>query len=197
MKKTTKIQTHHILQILSYLTLILTICLTIYLWSIGTFTNIRVLRTLVGLDQHPLLAPIIFMLLQILQVIVPIIPGVLTLTAGVILFGPWWGFVFNLSGVVIGSSLAFLLARYFGGILMPHLFSEKQRTKYLTWLDKKNRSFTTFFAVAILLPGFPDDLLTMVAGLSKMSLRAFIIIIITTKPWTIAVYSGLDKLFVG
>ncbi|MCT4396021.1 TVP38/TMEM64 family protein [Periweissella beninensis] len=197
MKKTTKIQTYHVLQIISYLSIIATLSLMVYLWQIGAFTNLKVLQKLVGLDAHPLLAPLIFIALQICQIIIPIIPGALTLTAGVLLFGPWWGFLYNYLGIIIGSTLAFLLARYFGGQLLIHLFSLKQRTKYLTWLDHNERRFAKFFIVAILLPGFPDDLLTMIAGLSKMSLRTFCIIILIAKPLSIASYSGLAKLFIG
>ncbi|WP_225353487.1 VTT domain-containing protein [Lacticaseibacillus thailandensis] len=49
--------------------------------------------------------------------------------------------------------------------------------------------------MAILLPVAPDDFLCMLAGLTKMSLRKFVWIIVLCKPWTILAYSmGMNKL---
>nr|WP_263848867.1 hypothetical protein [Lacticaseibacillus thailandensis] len=46
-----------------------------------------------------------------------------------------------------------------------------------------------------MLPVAPDDFLCMLAGLTKMSLRKFVWIIVLCKPWTILAYSmGMNKL---
>lgn len=188
----TKIKTHKIIAWASYLVLALIIALGIYLWYIGAFTHIEVIRRIVGVDTHPILAPIIFFVLQIIQIVIPIIPGSLTLSAGVILFGPWMGFVYNYTSIVLGSILAFMLGRYFGHKLLKHLVSPEKQMKYLKWLDDEKR-FTKIFFLAILLPGAPDDILSMMAGLSKMTPRTFIIIMLVGKPLSIAAYSGLFR----
>lgn len=189
MKKSTKPHTSKIFKYLSYIVLLVILLLSIYLWYLGAFTNINVLREIVGVDTHPLLAPIIFFALQIFQILVPIIPGSVTLTAGVVLFGPWLGFFYNYTSIVIGSTLAFLLARFYGQKLIIHYIDSKSQAKYLKWIEN-DKKFTRIFAIAILLPGAPDDILSMIAGISKMKLKTFIIIMIIAKPLSIAAYSG-------
>ncbi|CAH0416663.1 TVP38/TMEM64 family protein [Periweissella fabaria] len=187
MAKTTK--TNQIFKYLSYFVLILLAVLGLYLWYIGAFTDIKVLRSIVGINTHPLLAPVIFFALQIFQILIPIIPGTITLTAGVVLFGPWLGFVYNYTSIVLGSTLAFLLVRRFGKAFVTNYIDEGKHTKYLKWIEDKQK-FTRIFAIAILLPGAPDDILSMLAGLSEMRLRTFIIILLIAKPLSIAAYSG-------
>lgn len=184
-----KNHTSKIFKYLSYIVLIILAGLSLYLWYIGAFTDIKVLRAIVGVDTHPLLAPLIFFALQIFQILIPIIPGTITLTAGVVLFGPWLGFIYNYSSIVLGSTLAFLLVRRFGKAFVENYIDEGQHTKYFKWIEDEQK-FTRIFAVAILLPGAPDDLLSMLAGLSAMRLRTFIIIMLIAKPLSIAVYSG-------
>ena len=66
-----------------------------------------------------ILGPIIFMLLQILQVVIPIIPGGISSAAGVLIFGPYLGFVYNYVGISIGSVIIFLLGRRYGKTIYP------------------------------------------------------------------------------
>ena len=42
---------------------------------------------------------LLFVVFQAVQVVVPILPGGLGCLAGVLLFGPWWGFVYNYIGI--------------------------------------------------------------------------------------------------
>jgi uncharacterized membrane protein YdjX (TVP38/TMEM64 family) len=63
-------------------------------------------------DVGPL-APVVFVLLRALQVVVGPIPGQLTAVAGGLLFG-WPGLLYSLVGVEIGSVVAFALSRRLG-----------------------------------------------------------------------------------
>ncbi|MGM0240882.1 TVP38/TMEM64 family protein [Enterococcus sp. AZ103] len=131
--------------------------------------------------------PMFFILFQIIQVVIPILPGGLSLSLGVLAFGSTWGFIYNYLGIVMGSIISFLLIRKFGKPLIQQLVSEKNYQKIMHYLDNKQR-FTRFFALAILSPVAPDDLLCMVAGLSKMKLSTFTLIIILAKPFSIFAY---------
>ena len=59
--------------------------------------------------------------------------------------------------------------------------------------DKKSKSkgkkFDKFFALAIFFTCAPDDVLCMIAGLTKMSWKKFSAIILLGKPASIAAYS--------
>jgi uncharacterized membrane protein YdjX (TVP38/TMEM64 family) len=126
--------------------------------------------------------------LQIVQVVIPIIPGGLGCLAGVLIFGPVWGFIYNYIGIVIGSVLNFLFARRYGKPFVQSLVREKTYKKYIGWLDRES-AFDKWFALAIFLPVAPDDFLCMVAGMTRMTLKRFTAIIILCKPCSILAYS--------
>lgn len=145
--------------------------------------------------QEGIWGPIIFIIIQLVQVIIPIIPGGVSCAAGVILFGPWAGLFYNYVGIVGGSFINFYLARKFGVNLVKAIVSENAYEKYSNWLDQ-GKKFDKFFAFAIFFPVALDDLLCMIAGLTKMSLKTFSTIIIFGKPASIAMYS-LALLYAG
>lgn len=122
------------------------------------------------LYQMGIWAPLIFILVQIIQVIYPIIPGGLTCVLGHVMFGPLWGFIYNSIGIFIGSIAAFLLARNYGETFAKAFVSDKTYDKYIPYLNKGSY-FEGFLVTAFLLPGFPDDFLCMVSGLSKITLK--------------------------
>lgn len=142
-----------------------------------------------------LLAPAVCMIIQAIQVVIPILPGAIGCVVSVILFGPVWGFIINYLGISIGSIIAFLLSKKYGIKLIKSIFGVKTFNKYNNWLEK-GKFFNIFFAVAIFAPIAPDDFLCYLAGLTKMSVRKFAIIIILCKPFSILLYSiGLTALF--
>ena len=58
-------------------------------------------------------APVIFFLLQILQIVAAPIPGNVTALVGGALFGFWKSFIITVLALVIGSSIAFLLVKVY------------------------------------------------------------------------------------
>ena len=131
---------------------------------------------------------VLFILFQAVQVVVPVLPGGIGCLAGVLIFGPVWGFVYNYVGICIGSLAAFAVARNCGKPLLTMLFSEKTIAKYSRWAEERNR-FARLFALAIFLPVAPDDFLCYLAGTTEMSWRQYTAIILLGKPIAIALYS--------
>lgn len=168
------------------------ICLTgaiafvIYGIQKGVFADRKAMEELV--NKGGMWAPFLFMLIQSVQVVVPIIPGGISCAAGVILFGAWYGLLYNYVGIVIGSLINFYLARRYGQYFVKLFVKKATYDKYAVWLEKGNK-FEKFFAAAIVFPCAPDDLLCMIAGLTKMSWKKFSAIILLGKPASIAVYS--------
>lgn len=170
----------------SLMALIGSIALAIYWSRLGLFNNTTALQAYLG--HSVLIGPLIFITIQIIQVVIPVIPGGISTAAGVLVFGPLWGFIYNYVGIAIGSIFNFLLARQFGKSFILHVINEKTYDKYIgTITEKKN--FARFFALAIFLPVAPDDVLCLMAGLTEMSLKKFTWIIILCKPASIAAYS--------
>ncbi|WP_181429476.1 TVP38/TMEM64 family protein [Enterococcus plantarum] len=175
-----------IINCISIVGIIATIAVTIYFIRLGVFKDVDALRGLVG--DSVILGPILFMLIQIIQVVIPIIPGGISCVAGVLIFGPFAGFIYNYVGIAIGSVIIFLLGRQYGKPFILSLVSDKTYNKYIGWLDNEKR-FERLFALAIFLPIAPDDALCLMAGLTKMSLKKFTLIIILAKPVSIFLYS--------
>ena len=190
-KKTDKVQL--ILQLCTWISFLMIGTFLMYGFKRGIFSSSETLeKYIISLG---LLAPIVCMIIQAIQVVIPILPGAIGCVVSVILFGPIWGFIINYLGISIGSIVAFLLSRKYGVKLINSIFGIKTFSKYTTWLEK-GKLFDIFFAVAIFAPIAPDDFLCYLAGLTKMSIRRFTIIIFLCKPFSILLYSiGLTALF--
>lgn len=152
----------------------------------GNFQSIESMENYV--KQFGIAAPLIFILIQILQVVIPILPGFIGCAAGAILFGSIGGFFCNYIGISLGSLAAFLLARKYGIGFVKKIISEEKYEKYAGWLDKK-KQFTIVLFLTILLPLAPDDIFCYISGLTKMEFQKFAWIIILAKPWCILAYS--------
>ncbi len=126
-----------------------------------------------------ILAPLVFCVLQVVQVIISPIPGNITTLAGGLLFGFGKGFLMSYVSIVIGSMLAFGLARAFGKPLVVKLVGEKITHKYMDVLSSRQKVVLVFM---FLLPFFPDDALCLIAGLSGISWGFFIAIQLLARP---------------
>ena len=182
-----------VFQAASLFGLLLCIAAAVWAWNAGLQTSQERMQAFVA--SCGAAGGLLFVAFQAVQVVVPVLPGGLGCLAGVVLFGPALGFVYNYVGICIGSLLAFAVARSCGRPLLRLLFSEKLLTKYSSWTEQNNR-FARLFALAIFFPVAPDDFLCYLAGTTSMTWRRFTAIILLGKPLSIALYSlGLTVLF--
>lgn len=158
----------------------------------GVFTNKDQLQLFIS--QRGVWGPLLFVGIQIVQVVFPIIPGGVTCLAGVIMFGPVWAFIYSFIGIITGSCINFYLAKQYGESFVKKMVDPSVYDKYMKKLNKGKR-FDILFTAAIVLPGAPDDILCMLAGLTKMSWGKFLIIMLLGRPLSIAFYSCSAFLF--
>lgn len=125
------------------------------------------------------LAPVIFLLMQIAQTIISPIPGNLIALAGGSIFGGLTASLLSSSGIIIGSIIAFYMARFFGKPLVIKLIGEPVYNKYSSFLTNKG---TTSLLILFFLPFFPDDAFCFLAGLSKLPSKLFLILVIIGRP---------------
>lgn len=118
-------------------------------------------------------APLAYILLQIIQVIIAPIPGGAIEFLGGVLFGVKAGFIYSMIGLLIGSWIAFSLARIFEKIAVEKFVSEQTRKKF-DYLVEHEGVILSF--ILFLLPGFPKDALCYILGLTPMHLGIFLII---------------------
>lgn len=65
------------------------------------------------LDTSGSFAPIIFILIYILGICL-FVPGTIITALGAAIFGPYWGFVYVLTGAILGATVTFFIGRYLG-----------------------------------------------------------------------------------
>ncbi|WP_191014397.1 TVP38/TMEM64 family protein [Treponema zioleckii] len=159
----------------------------IYQYKNGRFSDAATFRDYI--QSFGYFGFIILTVFQCVKVLYAIIPGTIGCIAGAGLFGTIPGFICNYIGICSGSILAFLISRKFGDSMMRLVFSEKRYNQCLKWMQKWHKSYSIFLWIAILLPISPDDFLCYFTGLTKMKFKRFLIIILTSKPLTILVYS--------
>ena len=116
---------------------------------------------------------LVFISLQILQVIAAPIPGEVTGLIGGYIYGPVLGTVYSTIGLTIGSWLAFALARFFGLPLVEKTVKPEIIQKYDFFLEHRGL-FLSF--LLFLIPGFPKDYLCFIMGLSHMITWHFLVI---------------------
>lgn len=182
-----------LLQSISLLGLALCAGLACYGFSSGILTSPDALQKFIA--RFGAAGAVLFIAFEAVQEVIPILPGGLGCLGGVLLFGPWYGFLYNYIGICIGSLWAFGIAKNCGRPILKRLFSDKTIQKYDTWTETEGR-FDKLFALAIFLPVAPDDFLCYLAGTTRLSWTRFTTIILLGKPAAIALYSlGLTAVF--
>ncbi|HEY4513510.1 MAG TPA: VTT domain-containing protein [Candidatus Paceibacterota bacterium] len=116
-------------------------------------------------------APLAFILIQALQVIITPISHYSIGVIGGFLYGPYLGALYNWIGRMIGHTAAFFIARTFGRKFAEKFVTPETLQKYDKYVS--NKSFVLF--LLYFLPFFPDDELSYLSGLSKMKFRAFFV----------------------
>lgn len=117
-------------------------------------------------------APLIFIGVQILQVVIAPIPGEASGFIGGFLFGTMDGFLYSTVGLTIGSVINFSIGRMMGKGFIRKLIPENQ-LRQLSKLVRHQGAVVLF--ILFLFPGFPKDYLCLFLGVSDISFRLFII----------------------
>ena len=159
----------------------------VYEYSKGRFKSEDSLREYI--DSFGIYGPLVLAFFQAVKVVYTVIPGALGCIVGATLFGTVEGFFCSYIGICAGSILAFTLSRKFGVSFVSSLMGEKHYNKCIKWLNRNRKNYSVFLWIAITFPFSPDDFLCYFSGLTHLSYKKFIIILLTSKPWTILAYS--------
>lgn len=133
-------------------------------------------------------APIIFVFVQISQIIYPIIPLGLTNVIGFLIFGVELGTVLNVIGLITGSAINFYLGRKFGGTIVKAFISDEDYEKYVGVLNR-GEAFDRLLMIGFIAPIFPDDIFCMIAGMSDMRFKRFMKYVILYRPTSMFIYT--------
>lgn len=127
---------------------------------------------------------LVFFFLQLVSSVVAPIPSNITALAGGLLFGTVPAFLLTWSAVTLGSLVVFFLARALGQDWVGRFVGRKLSARYLDVLRRKR---DTFLFLAFLFPFFPDDILCILAGLTEISWKRFLLLCLVARPWGLLV----------
>lgn len=162
---------------------------TLLLWKSGFFAALGSEQDMRDyIQRFTPYTHLFFFLIQFLSVMLAPIPSNITALAGGLLFGTWVSFLLTWSAVVLGSVVVFLLARNLGQSFVDRMVSRSVTSRYLDVIRRKQ---DVFLILVFLFPFFPDDLICILAGLTSISFRRFLVIVLFTRPWGLLVASAL------
>lgn len=121
---------------------------------------------------------IAYIVLQFLQVLILPIPSFVSVAVGVALFGAVKTLIFSYLAIVPASIIAFFVGRKLGTKAVVWMIGKDTLEK---WQKKLKGKDNLILSTMFLLPLFPDDILCFVAGLSSMSNKYFIVMILICR----------------
>ena len=131
-------------------------------------------------------APLAFVAAFAVATIVFLPGSVFGLAAGV-LFGPWWGGLWNLLGGTLGAAAAFLIARYVaGGWVAGKVQGGLKRI-----FDAVEDEGWRFVALTRLVPVVPFNMLNYVLGLTRIPLAQYVLATLVCMAPGAAAYAWL------
>jgi uncharacterized membrane protein YdjX (TVP38/TMEM64 family) len=116
---------------------------------------------------------LIFIALQIGQVLFAPIPGEVTGFVGGYIFGALNGFLLSTLGLTAGSMINFAIGHFLGDRFVRRLVRRETFDKYDRMVKYKG---VLVIFLLFLIPGFPKDYLCMFLGLTTMPARVFFVI---------------------
>ena len=132
------------------------------------------------LSQAGKWAPFITIGLHILQVVTAPIPGTVIDAANGFLFGPYLGTLYSMIGLMLGSTLVMATVRRFGRPFAERLVEKELFNRFAVKLQRYGK---TFIFVVFLLPFMPDDVICVLAGLTKIPLiELFLLALVGRTP---------------
>ncbi len=116
---------------------------------------------------------LVFVLMQVLQVVVFFIPGEFIQVAGGYIFGAFLGGIISLVGITLGSIMVYFICNNYGKPFVDKLILKKEVKFFKKILEAGSKKIVIF--MFYLIPGIPKDALTYICGVSNISFKSFFI----------------------
>jgi len=157
----------YLLKSLLFAALVAAIVICLFVWDLSSFFRPENIK--LRLESAGVFAPIYYMLLMAIAVVISPIPSLpLDIAAGAF-FGPFMGTVYSVIGALTGSVISFMIARFLGREIMERFLGG--HVNFCTTCSDK--LLTKIVFMSRLLPVVSFDIVSYGAGLTKMSLGKF------------------------
>jgi uncharacterized membrane protein YdjX (TVP38/TMEM64 family) len=123
-------------------------------WKLNLFEHLSNHEDLVrSMRQGGWRGPLICIGIQFLQVVVFVIPGEITQVAAGYVFGAWFGFLYSVIGIMLGSAFDYTFARLVGRPAVEKLVGPARLQRIDAALESPKGRSALF--VLFLMPGMP------------------------------------------
>jgi len=137
-------------------------------YSILTSDNER--RISQWVDSFGFWGPLLLILIMVVQMFLLVVPSPLVMVVSVLAYGPVWGSLISLAGIITASTLGYFIGKYLGPITVQKLIGHKTENKIENYIEEYG--FWTII-VARMSPVLSNDATSFVAGILKMGYFKF------------------------
>jgi len=151
----------------SLLTLLLAVLLLAHFVGVSRLTPESIRNLMISFGGW---GPVVYVFVYTIRPLL-LFPAIILTLAGGLAFGPWWGTLYVLVGGLLGACLCFAIARLLGHEKMKKYLGNFSQIKAFDnqMMDHGFRSML----IMRLVPIFPYDPVSYLAGLSKISFRDY------------------------
>ena len=141
--------------------------------------------------EHRIIGTFIALLLPMLESFLPFLPLAAFVVANATAYGLWLGFLLSWGGAVIGSYCVFLIIRKYGhNRFFGFITNRPSIQKLIRWVEMQG--FTPLF-ILLCFPFTPSSVVNVVAGLSNLKKKSYLITIMSAKFVMILVISWIGS----
>jgi uncharacterized membrane protein YdjX (TVP38/TMEM64 family) len=131
------------------------------------------------IEEAGVWAPLLFIAVQTVQVVIFVIPGEVAQAAAGYLFGVWLGILYSVIGITVGAAFNYLVGSRLGEPFVRKVAGGEREEQFLS-VARSYRGRLGFF-LFFLIPGIPKDILCYVAGAARMGFLTFLLISTTGR----------------
>jgi uncharacterized membrane protein YdjX (TVP38/TMEM64 family) len=117
--------------------------------------------------------PLVTVALNVAQVLLAPVPGQFVGVVNGYLYGIWLGTLYSMAGLLLGTTLAMALGRWFGRPLVERLTQPQTLAR---WDRIAGRQGPLFFFLLFLFPFVPDDIACFLIGLSPLAIPRMVVL---------------------
>ena len=150
------------------LLIVIGVPLYLYFFKLDWLKGFKDIESIVAfLNQYKSQSILIYIVFQVVQIVISVIPGQVFQMAAGYLFGFW-------AALLYATGVSFLLAKLLGRDFLHIFFGEEKMSYYIARLNSKQAYTIVFFLY--LIPGLPKDMVSYAAGASEMRFKPFLLL---------------------
>ncbi len=179
-------------QLLLLLTIVIGIPTLIIVSNPGFLDHFRSVEKFdAWISEYTGIGLIIYVICQVMQIIISVLPGQIIQIAGGYIFGFPLTFIASLIGATVGTMITFFLAKLLGKNAVEVICGEERFHKYQAIMSTSRARKVIF--LLYLIPGLPKDVVSYAAGVSEMNPLEFLFLSLMgrTPAMTISILFGV------